>query len=71
MLHGIDGFFEWKVTEAVQLYSSLSLVRAWNEARYEPLINMPSDRLIAGVHLDLPQLIGLEKSYLEISTTLV
>ncbi len=71
VLHGIDGFFEWKVTETLQLYSSLSVVRAWNEARHEPLINMPSDRLIAGAHLDLPEFFGTEKSYLEISTTLV
>lgn len=71
LLRGFDGFFEWKIFELMHLYASLSLVRGWNAGRSEPLIAMPSDRLIIGIHLDLPELGILEKPYLELSTTLV
>ncbi len=71
LLYGIDGFFEWEVSEIVRAFASLSAVRAWNEAQREPLINMPSDRAIIGCHVDLPSILSLEKTYLEISTTLV
>lgn len=65
LLYGIDGFFEWEVSEIVRAFASLSAVRAWNEAQREPLINMPSDRAIIGCHVDLPSILSLEKTYLE------
>ncbi len=71
VLRGIDGFFEWSIFDQTRLFTSLSLVRGWNYARNEPLIMMPSDRLIVGVHADLPDALGLRKTYLELTTTLV
>ncbi len=71
VLRGIDGFFEWTVFNQTRFFMSLSLVRGWNIGRGEPLINMPSDRLIVGVHIDLPEAFGLQKTYLELTTTQV
>lgn len=70
-LHGIDGFFEWEFAEVARAFASLSIVRGWNEVQREPLINMPSDRALLGVHIDLPNILGLKKTYFELSTTLV
>jgi len=54
VIQGFDGYLEYELTEHVETHLSASFVRGRNTAENEPLYQMPSTRIIAGLSFHLP-----------------
>jgi len=70
-LRGIDGVFEYQLTNRMRLGTSFSLIRADNLDEDVPLIFIPSDRISFSAHFDVPNLGSLKNNFIELSSTLV
>lgn len=54
VIQGFDGYLEYDLTRYMDTYLSASLVRGRDTAEDQPLYQMPSTRLIAGLDFHLP-----------------
>jgi iron complex outermembrane receptor protein len=70
-LRGIDGVWEFELSNFLQLGISAALVRGDNLDAGEPLFLMPADRLRASTHFHLPDFGRLANAFVEINGTLV
>jgi iron complex outermembrane receptor protein len=70
-LRGVDGSFEFQLTEFLKLGVSASIVRGQNLDTDEPLIQMPADRMRVLAHFHLPDFGRLTDSYLELAGSFV
>jgi iron complex outermembrane receptor protein len=71
IMRGFDAVYEYQLSSAIRLGTSLSIIRATNLDDDVPLIFMPADRASASVHFDLNDLGLFSGNYFEISGSYV
>jgi iron complex outermembrane receptor protein len=70
-LRGLDGAFEYQLSELLQLGAAVAVVRGDNLDTDEPLFQMPADRLRFSTHWHLPDWGRLANTFFELNGTLV